>query len=60
MTHTEIVGINNSLFNMIQNQNNLKQLVKLGGLRHAEVAEKKGIAPESLSSDISSKSRLSI
>ena len=45
---------------MIQNQNNLKQLVKLGGLRHAEVAEKKGIAPESLSSDISSKSRLSI
>lgn len=41
-------------------QNNLKQLIRLAGLSHAEVAEKKGIAPESLSRHISGRSQFSI
>lgn len=40
--------------------NNLKQLIRLAGLSHAEVAEKKGIAPESLSRHISGRSQFSI
>tara|TARA_A100001515_G_scaffold144961_1_gene150985 strand:+ start:23234 stop:23878 length:645 start_codon:yes stop_codon:yes gene_type:complete len=41
-------------------KNNLKQLIRLAGLSHAEVAEKKGIAPESLSRHISGRSQFSI
>lgn len=41
-------------------KNNLKQLIRLAGLSHAEVAEKKGIAPESLSRHISGRSKFSI
>mgnify|MGYP003115449106 FL=1 len=53
--------MNDNIFNMIKNnQNNLKHLIRLAGLTHAEVAEKKGIAPESLSRHISGKSQFSI
>ena len=52
--------MNDNLLNIIQNKNNLKELIKSTGLSHAEVAEKKGIAPESLSRHISSKTQFTI
>ena len=45
---------------MKRNENNLKKLIRLAGLSHAEVAEKMGIAPESLSRHASGKSQFSI
>lgn len=49
------------LLKMIKkNENNLKKLIRLAGLSHAEVAEKMGIAPESLSRHASGKSQFSI
>ena len=46
--------------NFSRMENNLKKLIKLAGLSHAEVAEKMGIAPESLSRHASGKSQFSI
>ncbi len=52
--------MNDNLLNIIQNKNNLEEVIKSAGLSHAEVVEKKGIAPESLSRDISGKTQFSI
>jgi len=41
-------------------KNNLKKLIRLAGLTHAEVAAAKGIAPESLSRHVSGRSQFSI
>lgn len=46
--------------NFSRMENNLKKLIKIAGLSHAEVAEKMGIAPESLSRHASGKSQFSI
>ena len=40
--------------------NNLKKYITLSGMSHAEVAEKKGLAPESLSRHISGRSNFNI
>ncbi len=45
---------------MMGTNNNLKKYIKSAGMSHAEVAEQKGIAPESLSRHISGRSQFSI
>ena len=44
----------------VMSKNNLKKLMKAAGLSHAQVADAKGIAPESLSRHASGRSQFSI
>ena len=60
ITVTDIANLRINDMLKMMSKNNLKKLIKAAGLSHAEVADAKGIAPESLSRHASGRSQFSI
>ena len=60
MTLTDIEVFMNEHYNPIMSGTNLARYIKLSGLSKGQVAEQKGIAPESLSRHISGRSHFSV
>ena len=60
ITVTDIANLRINDMLKIMSKNNLKKLIKAAGLSHAQVADAKGIAPESLSRHASGRSQFSI